>query len=356
TDGAGNTTTCSFTVTVSDAIAPVFSNCPNNITASTNATACGANVNWVPPIASDNCSGTVSISSDHAPGDLFTEGTTTVTYTATDASGNNATCSFTITVNDLTPPIFQNCLANISVAADNSCGAFVNWTPPTATDNCSIASVTSSHLPGDRFDTGTTEVIYTATDVHGNTSTCRFNVKVRNEEVPSVEDCPADVLAKAGESGQVAVEWIPPTASTRCGELTFTGSHQPGDIFPVGTTLVEYTAANDAGNTVTCTFNVIVSYEDLDVEVTKVVTPDGDGQNDEWIVVRIEKFSRNKVLILDRWGSVVYQATGYNNNTVVWNGLNTNGVQVPTGTYYYVIEVDFLEKHLKKSGFIELLR
>jgi gliding motility-associated-like protein len=356
TDGAGHVTTCSFDVIVRDAVAPVFTNCPGDVTASANDTDCGATVHWTPPTASDNCPGTISLSATHAPGDLFAVGATIVTYTATDISGNRTTCSFTITVNDATAPKFLNCPGDIAVASDNACGAIVTWTPPVAIDNCSMAGITSTHQPGDRFDTGTTEVIYTATDIHGNTSVCRFNIQVRNGEVPLIDGCPADVLAKAGESGEVAATWEPPTASTRCGPLTLTGSHQPGDIFPVGTTPVTYTAANDAGTTVTCTFNVIVSYEDLDIEVTKVVTPDGDGKNDEWVISRIEKFNRNRVFILDRWGSVIYQASGYNNTTIAWNGVNSNGTQVPSGTYYYVIEVDFLEKHLKKSGFFELLR
>ncbi|WP_254094638.1 HYR domain-containing protein [Dawidia soli] len=356
TDDAGNVTTCSFDVIARDAVAPVFANCPGNITAAASDTECGASVRWTPPTASDNCAGIVNLSATHAPGDLFAVGTTIVTYTATDISGNRATCSFTITVNDDAAPKFLNCPGDIAVASDNACGAIVTWTPPSAIDNCSVVGITSTHQPGARFDTGITEVVYTATDIHGNASVCRFNIKVRNGEVPLIAGCPADVLAKAGESGEIAVTWEPPTASTRCGPLILMGSHQPGDIFPVGSTPVTYTAANDAGATVTCTFNVIVSYEDLDIEVTRVVTPDGDGKNDEWVIARIEKFNRNRVFILDRWGSVIYQASGYNNTTIAWNGVNSNGVQVPSGTYYYVIEVDFLEKHLKKSGFFELLR
>ncbi|AYB35054.1 HYR domain-containing protein [Chryseolinea soli] len=354
TDPAGNVTTCSFNVIVRDAIAPVFSNCPVDFTVAVGA-GCGANVNWIAPAVTDNCTGTLTLTSDHAPGDFFAAGTTTVTYKATDVAGNVATCSFAVTVEDTTPPVFQNCPAQISVAADNSCGAVVNWTSPTASDNCSV-SVVSTHQPGERFDIGTVEVVYTATDIYGNASVCRFNVTVRNEELPTFAGCPSDVYARCGESGQVVVSWEPPTATTRCGDLSLTGSHEPGETFSVGTTPVVYTAANDAGKTITCNFNVIVDYEELEIEVTKVVTPDGDGQNDDWIVVNIEKFARNKVLVLDRWGSVIYQASGYNNSTMVWNGVSSNGVQVPTGTYYYVIEVDFLQKHLKKSGFIELLR
>jgi gliding motility-associated-like protein len=354
TDPAGNVATCSFNVIVRDAIAPVFSNCPVDFTVAEGA-GCGLNVNWIAPTVTDNCTGTLTLTSDHAPGEFFAVGTTTITYTATDVAGNVATCSFAVTVEDITPPAFQNCPPQISVAADNSCGAIVNWVPPTASDNCSV-SVVSTHQPGDRFDIGVTEVAYTATDIYGNASICHFNVTVRNEELPTFAGCPSDVHARCGESGEVTVSWDPPTATTRCGELSLTSSHEPGETFSVGTTPVVYTAANDAGKTITCNFNVIVDYEELEIEVTKVVTPDGDGQNDDWIVVNIEKFARNKVLVLDRWGSVIYQASGYNNSTMVWNGVSSNGVQVPTGTYYYVIEVDFLHKHLKKSGFIELLR
>jgi gliding motility-associated-like protein len=87
-----------------------------------------------------------------------------------------------------------------------------------------------------------------------------------------------------------------------------------------------------------------------------VVTPDGDGINDEWIVSNIEKFSSNNVVIVDRWGSVIYRASGYNNNTVVWKGVNSSGALVPTGTYFYVIKVDFSDKQVERSGFIELIR
>ncbi|MBL0741434.1 HYR domain-containing protein [Chryseolinea lacunae] len=356
-DNAGNMATCSFDVIVKDDTDPVFANCPANIVASADPTACGVNVSWSKPTVSDNCANTITATSTHNPGDFFAVGTaTTVTYSATDGAGNTATCSFTVTVGDAVTPVFQNCPTNISIPSDASCGAIANWAAPIATDNCGIASVSSSHQPGERFEIGITAVEYIATDVHGNVSFCRFTVTVRNEDTPFVTGCPQDVLARAGESGETEVTWTPPTASTRCGDLTFVGSHQPGDVFAVGTTKVNYVATNDVGNSVTCSFNVVVRYKDLAFDVTKVVTPDGDGINDEWIVSNIENFNRNKVMITDRWGSVIFQASGYNNSNVVWKGVNGDGAQVPTGTYYYFIEVHFLEQQLKKSGFIELVR
>jgi gliding motility-associated-like protein len=111
-----------------------------------------------------------------------------------------------------------------------------------------------------------------------------------------------------------------------------------------------------AGETSTCSFNVVVEYEELAFDVSQLLTPDGDGINDQWTLPNLEKFKDNKVVIVDRWGSVVYQATGYNNENVVWKGTGQGGVAVPTGTYYYTISVRFLAEVREKKGFIELIR
>jgi ELWxxDGT repeat protein len=79
-----------------DRIAPVFQSCPQNInliTAGSTATA-----TWTTPTATDNCTTPPSVSSNYTSGSVFGLGTTTVTYTATDAKGNTARCSFTIQV------------------------------------------------------------------------------------------------------------------------------------------------------------------------------------------------------------------------------------------------------------------
>jgi len=94
TDPSGNTSTCSFTVTVVDAQPPVIPSCPSNITQ------CNHTLSYSSPSATDNCSATVSCSPPS--GTTVSAGITTVVCTATDAAGNTATCSFTVTVVDLT--------------------------------------------------------------------------------------------------------------------------------------------------------------------------------------------------------------------------------------------------------------
>jgi uncharacterized repeat protein (TIGR01451 family) len=94
-DVAGNVSTCAATVTMIDAENPTII-CPASQTVEFTSDA-GAVVNYPGPSAADNCPG-VTASCSPPSGSTFRIGVTTVTCTATDASGNKATCSFTITV------------------------------------------------------------------------------------------------------------------------------------------------------------------------------------------------------------------------------------------------------------------
>ena len=80
-----------------DGIAPVIA-CLDDITETTNLNSPGTIVTFSEPTATDN-SGSVSLSSrSHAPGQFFVTGSTTVTYTFVDPSGNSASCSFNVIV------------------------------------------------------------------------------------------------------------------------------------------------------------------------------------------------------------------------------------------------------------------
>jgi gliding motility-associated-like protein len=232
----------------------------------------------------------------------------------------------------------------------------VSWTEPIITDNCDKVTVVRSHAPGDEFAIGVTTIVYTATDAAGNTSTCQFLVNVATDAAPTITNCPVDIAAEGNENGEVIISWTEPTAATICGSVAVTGSHSPGDRFPIGTTVVSYTATDDRGQTVTCSFNVNVSQSNINIDISKVITPDGNGQNDEWIVTNIEKFRDNKVVIVDRWGSVIYSAAGYDNQNIVWRGLASSGSLAPTGTYFYTFSIRYGSAAIEKTGFIELIR
>jgi HYR domain/Secretion system C-terminal sorting domain len=173
-------------------------NCPQNIlTTISNTTENCVKVTWAIPTATDNCS-TPSVSSTYKPNDCFEIGGNLVVYTATDSAGNKANCTFTITVNravinpcsdDKILPIITcptNISANITNAVD-SC-IKVTWANPTATDNCSTPSVSSTYKPNDCFKIGVNTVVYTATDSTGNKANCTFTVTVRNTDTCQLYD------------------------------------------------------------------------------------------------------------------------------------------------------------------------
>jgi len=103
-DGNGNTSTTTQTVVVDDVTAPVVT-VPQNITVNNDANVCGAVVNYNVS-ATDNCSTvTPTMTAGLASGAEFPVGTTTVTYTATDAAGNKTEESFTVTVENTAPTL-----------------------------------------------------------------------------------------------------------------------------------------------------------------------------------------------------------------------------------------------------------
>ena len=116
-DAANNTSTCTFTVKVNDTQPPTIT-CPANVTAVSDQNACLSPacqvVSYTAPVAGDNCSGVTTVCSPPS-GSCFSVGVSTVTCTATDASGNTATCSFTVTTYD------------VALQDDSNPGAVLLW-------------------------------------------------------------------------------------------------------------------------------------------------------------------------------------------------------------------------------------
>jgi CSLREA domain-containing protein len=115
TTGQCGTATQSASLSTTDAIPPQIT-CPANITADATCPA-GAIVTYATPTATDNCgTPTVARTAGLASGAVFPIGTTTVTYTATDGSGNSTSCSFMVTV--LTPQAsLQNLINSVNASS-----------------------------------------------------------------------------------------------------------------------------------------------------------------------------------------------------------------------------------------------
>ncbi|WP_198315816.1 MBG domain-containing protein [Chitinophaga tropicalis] len=121
-------------------------------------------------------------------------------------------------------------------------------------------------------------------------------------------------------------------------------------VRPSVTTTYTVTGSNQYGRSSTQTFTLEVK-DDLEaVGATNILTPNGDGINDYWIVRNIDMFPNNEVKIFDRSGRLVYTKKGYTNN---W-GATVNGSPLAEGTYYYII--DFGNGAGIKKGFITVIR
>ena len=299
---------CQFTVTVDEQSGNVSIICPGSLTGNANGS-CEASFNLGnPTTAGDNVTVTVSRSDGKPMYDCdsngqncvrkttdlpFAAGVTTVTWIAYSHStpGPYATpddeeaartgsqsCTQTVTVNDVTPPVIG--ATNQTVSADANCQAVVPDYSSTVTDNCACDSsdtaeaclghphvvVTQDPAPGTVVGLGDTTVHITANDGSsnnggaGNTSTKDITLTVADTTPPTFTFVPADITAYTGPGATTCDTVVDPgvaTAVDNCGPVTVTRSPS-GNTFPVGTTTVTWTATDGAGNHTSATQTITV--------------------------------------------------------------------------------------------------
>jgi gliding motility-associated-like protein len=89
-----------------------------------------------------------------------------------------------------------------------------------------------------------------------------------------------------------------------------------------------------------------------EVFVPQGFSPNGDGINDAYSIEGIEKYPENYLRIYNRWGTLVFEEKGYKNT---WEGtsetgIGSNGERLPTGTYFYILEL--IPGKEAKSGYL----
>jgi hypothetical protein len=249
TDQAGNKATGSFTVTVEDTTPPALTDLPGDQTIEATGPD-GASATFTKPTASDLVDGTVPVSCDAASGDTFALGATKVTCSATDNAGNKASTSFTITVQDTTPPAFHDVPANITKEATGPDGATATFTAPTATDLVDVTDpVTCDSASGDTFPLGVTTVTCKTADNAGNKSSTSFTVTVRDTTAPSVT-VPDNITKEAtGPSGASVTYSGESAVDTVDGSRPVSCVPPSGSTFALGATTVTCSATDKSGNT-----------------------------------------------------------------------------------------------------------
>ncbi|WP_367391598.1 cohesin domain-containing protein [Lewinella sp. LCG006] len=86
-----------------------------------------------------------------------------------------------------------------------------------------------------------------------------------------------------------------------------------------------------------------------------VITPDGNGSNDEFIIFCADALTDNHLEIYNRWGQLVYETNNYSND---WEGTSQNGDDLPAGPYYWVLDYSSpgSGEPLQKRGSLTIVR
>ena len=253
TDAAGNVSTGTFNVTVQDTTAPVLT-VPSNLVVEANTTG-GATVALPPATAVDVADPEPAVTEDQSSG-FFALGTTTVHVTATDASGNVSTKSFTVTVQDTTAPTIL-LPPKLVIEANASGGANVTLPTVTAADIADLSpKVTEDHSSG-FFPLGTTTIDVMATDASGNTSKASYTITVQDTTPPTI-NLPANMVVEANAKGGANVTLPTVTATDVADPKPKVTEDQSSGFFRLGVTLVHVAATDASGNVSTAIYTVTV--------------------------------------------------------------------------------------------------
>lgn len=128
------------------------------------------------------------------------------------------------------------------------------------------------------------------------------------------------------------------------------GEHTPVvTVRPQQKVVYTVTAANAAGCTAQQSITIEVK-DDYKVDATNIMTPNGDGINDRFVIKNIDSYPNNELKIFDRSGRMIYTKRSYQNE---WDAT-LNGRPLEEGTYYYIL--DFGPGLPKVKGFITIIR
>ncbi|MGB5624785.1 MAG: HYR domain-containing protein, partial [Woeseiaceae bacterium] len=281
TDANGNTATATTVVTVVDNAPPIFTFVPP--AQSFEAAGPAGTAVTLPEATAADAFGVI-ITSD-APA-LFPLGTTTVTWTATDANGNVAMATTEVSISDNTPPVFTFVPPDQTVEAAGSSGTAVTLAAATATDAFGVTI--TSDAPA-LFPLGATTVTWTATDANSNVVTATTVVTVIDGAGPVITA--PDVVLSVDYVNPMDPDWGSVPESVYAANVTATDTFDGAitDISCIrdiantdpllGDTDFEFsdtpysitcTAEDSSGNDGTASFLLTVSYLfDINLELPK---------------------------------------------------------------------------------------
>ncbi|RZM28458.1 MAG: T9SS type B sorting domain-containing protein, partial [Pedobacter sp.] len=150
------------------------------------------------------------------------------------------------------------------------------------------------------------------------------------------------ILTAAGGVGNTTYSWTGSDIVSGQNSMSATVRPRSSGVYTVRVT-------NASGCSTTEQINITVE-EDYKLEASTIVTPNGDGKNDKFIIKNLDYYPNNTLKIFDKSGRVIYTMKSYAND---WDGT-LNGSPLAEGTYYYILDLGSNKGNFK--GFINILR
>ena len=193
----------------------------------------------------------------------FPLGINTIIWTAVDGAGNMAIASQTVTIQDSTSPKIS-AMDDISLEAKSSSQNLVTLTIPEIYDEVGVMSVTND--APEVFPLGETIVTWTATDVIGNISNLSQSIILVDSTAPRIAFS-EDLIIEASSLEQNTLELVTPETSDDV-EISSVTNDAP-EVFPLGETIVTWTATDSSGNSASATQTITV----VDTTAPVITTP-----------------------------------------------------------------------------------
>jgi gliding motility-associated-like protein len=281
---------------------------------------------------------------------------TTYIVTITDNNGCAATDTMVVTVNpspniNFTADPFNGCEPLLVNFIDNTTPAIQIWSWNFGDPSSGNTSTEQnpSHLFG---NAGVYNITLTATTTDGCTSSYTYENMITVYPQPV-----ADFYAKPGvvlvqnptisfiDQSTGASYWDWTFGDPESGAGNTSADENPSHTYSgEGIYNVLLTVANYNN---TCFDTTMKQVQVVDIVIPNVFTPNSDGKNDYFHIVNIEKVTDSHLMIFNRWGNLIFEKDGYQND---WDGRNA-----PDGVYYFILNFHIL-KNDEMTGTVTIMR
>lgn len=191
------------------------------------------------------------------------------------------------------------------------------------------------------FGGGSFDVVITVNDVAPNISYTSPNTFIAENE--------ATPLLPINIGGEVQSFSIYPNLPSGLNLNTVTGEITGVPLIISDKSVYTVTAINTGGFSIfDITISVIEQTKTKDLLISQLITPNGDGINDTWMLSNLENYLGIEVRVYNRWGKEVYHSANYKND---WDGAG-----LPASTYYYVATIKKEESNFEKNGWFYITK